>query len=58
MQTPAGNSTGCGTVEFQAAHLDGTAVKFNIILPRDYAASDRRFPVLYLLHGYTGHYSD
>jgi S-formylglutathione hydrolase FrmB len=58
LQTPAGNSAGCEAVEFQAAHLDGTAVKFNIILPRDYAARDRRFPVLYLLHGYTGHYSD
>ncbi|HVB36256.1 MAG TPA: alpha/beta hydrolase family protein [Candidatus Acidoferrales bacterium] len=58
VQTPARNSAGCKTEELQAAHLGGTAVKFNIILPRDYTANDRRFPVLYLLHGYTGHYSD
>ncbi|MGH9729061.1 MAG: alpha/beta hydrolase [Candidatus Acidiferrales bacterium] len=58
IQTPATNSAGCEAVEFQAAHLDGTAVRFNIILPADYSESSRRFPVLYLLHGYTGHYSD
>ncbi|MGH9864020.1 MAG: alpha/beta hydrolase [Candidatus Acidiferrales bacterium] len=58
IQIAAAHSAGCETVEFQAAHLDGTAVKFNIILPRDYAASTGRFPVLYLLHGYTGHYTD
>ena len=48
---------GYDTVEFSPAHLGGMQVKFNIILPRDYAASDRRFPVLYLLHGYTDDYS-
>lgn len=58
LQAPAAKSTGCKTEEFQVTHLDRTAVKFNIILPRDYATSGRRFPVLYLLHGYTGHYSD
>lgn len=58
LKTPATNSAGCEAVEFQAAHLDGTAVKFNIILPGDYATSARRFPVLYLLHGFGGHYSD
>lgn len=58
LQTPAANSAGCDTVGFRAAHLDGTAVKFNIILPDNYVTSDRRFPVLYLLHGYGGHYSD
>lgn len=57
-QTPAANSAGCEAVGFQAAHLDDTAVKFNVILPHDYAASGRRFPVLYLLHGFSGHYSD
>lgn len=58
LQTPAANSAGCETVEFRASHLDGTSVKLNIILPRNYTASGRRFPVLYLLHGYGGHYSD
>src|SRR5487761_1799519 len=57
-QTPAANYAGCEMAGFQAAHLDGTAVKFNIILPHDYAATGRRFPVLYLLHGFSGHYSD
>ncbi len=45
-----------GTVEIAAPHLGGMTVGFNIILPRDYAASERRYPVLYLLHGYTDHY--
>lgn len=44
------------TVEMTAPHLGGMTVGFNIILPRDYAASVRRYPVLYLLHGYTDHY--
>ncbi len=44
------------TVEIAAPHLGGMTVGFNIILPRDYATSERRYPVLYLLHGYTDHY--
>lgn len=48
---------GYETVDFAPPHLGGLAVKFNIILPRDYATSQRRFPVLYLLHGYTDDYS-
>jgi len=44
------------TVEIKAAHLGGMTVGFNVILPSDYAASERRYPVLYLLHGYTDHY--
>lgn len=46
------------TVTFSPAHLGGMQVSFNVILPQDYATTTRRFPVLYLLHGYTGHYSD
>src|SRR5487761_1767902 len=57
-QSPAANSAGCETVGFLAAHLGGAAEKFNIILPHDYAATGRRFPALYLLHGFSGHYSD
>ncbi len=47
------------SVELAAPHLGGIKVGFNIILPGDYAApasSARRYPVLYLLHGYTDHY--
>ncbi len=44
------------TVEIRAAHLGGMTVGFNLILPRDYSTSERRYPVLYLLHGYTDHY--
>jgi len=44
------------TVEIAAPHLGGMTVGFNIILPRDYASSARRYPALYLLHGYTDHY--
>jgi len=44
------------SVEVKAAHLGGTTVGFNVILPHDYATSQRRYPVLYLLHGYTDHY--
>lgn len=31
---------------------------FNLILPLDYATSTSRYPVLYLLHGYTGSNTD
>jgi putative tributyrin esterase len=51
-----GFSAGYQTVEFSAAHLGGLTIRFNIILPGDYNTSSRRFPVLYLLHGYTGNY--
>jgi len=44
------------TVEIAAPRLGGMTVGFNIILPRDYATSSQRYPVLYLLHGYTDHY--
>jgi len=31
----------------------GKAVKYSIYLPTDYETSQRRYPVLYLLHGYS-----
>src|SRR5665647_572211 len=31
----------------------GKEVKYSIYLPADYETSQRRYPVLYLLHGYT-----
>lgn len=46
------------TVQFQST-LIGKTLPYNVILPRDYHASPRtRYPVLYLLHGFSGHYSD
>jgi len=48
----------CITADFRARHLENREMKFDVILPRDYATSARRFPVLYLLHGYGGNYKD
>jgi S-formylglutathione hydrolase FrmB len=46
------------TVRFQSKLLN-TTLPYNVILPNDYAtARSTRYPVLYLLHGLTGHYSD
>lgn len=46
------------TVQFQSALL-GKPLPYNVVLPADYRASrNTRYPVLYLLHGLTGHYSD
>jgi putative tributyrin esterase len=57
-QTPAASSGGCITADFHAAHLENKDMKFNVLLPRDYASeASRRFPVLYLLHGFDGDYS-
>ncbi len=44
------------TVEFHSASIDRTT-KYNILLPRDYAESTDRYPVLYLLHGLTQNYT-
>jgi len=48
---------GYQTVTFVAPHLGGIKVNANVILPRDYAGSKRRFPVLYLVDGYSGNYT-
>jgi len=46
------------TVRFQSK-LVNTTLPYNVILPSDYKTSTTtRYPVLYLLHGLTGHYSD
>lgn len=46
------------TVRFQSK-LVNTTLPYNVILPPEYdAAPTTRYPVLYLLHGLTGHYSD
>ena len=41
----------------QSAAL-GRAMKYRVLLPADYATSQRRYPVLYLLHGLGGDYKD
>lgn len=41
--------------------LVGTTLPYNVVLPPEYglpASRSLRFPVLYLLHGLTGHYGD
>src|SRR5260370_15205506 len=46
------------TIQFQSKLVNAT-LPYNVILPPDYrASSTTRYPVLYLLHGLTGHYSD
>src|SRR6266566_154556 len=46
------------TIQLQSK-LFGATLPYNIILPPDYAVSPvTRYPVLYLLHGLTGHYTD
>lgn len=46
------------TVRFESK-IVGAALPYNVILPADYGTSKTtRYPVLYLLHGLTGHYSD
>lgn len=46
------------TVSFESSSV-GRTLKYNIVLPKGYEASaDKRYPVLYLLHGYTSNYTD
>ena len=45
------------TVSFKST-LVGQTLPYNVVLPSDYAQSpDTRYPVLYLLHGLSDHYS-
>jgi len=43
------------TVEFFSTSVE-RPTKYNIVLPRGYESSDRRYPVLYLLHGLSQNY--
>jgi S-formylglutathione hydrolase FrmB len=44
------------TVAFEAASI-GRKTAYNVLLPLDYESSgEKRYPVLYLLHGYSGNY--
>jgi putative tributyrin esterase len=45
------------TVEFESPSV-GRKMKYNIVLPEHYAESKQRYPVLYLLHGLTGNYTN
>jgi S-formylglutathione hydrolase FrmB len=45
------------TVQFKS-ELIGKVLPYDILLPRDYFKSNKRYPVLYLLHGLFGHHDD
>jgi S-formylglutathione hydrolase FrmB len=46
------------TIQFQSKLIDAT-LPYSVVLPTDYDTSPTsRYPVLYLLHGLTGHYGD
>ena len=48
------------TVQFESKMV-GKTLPYNVLLPVDYdqrAARTKRYPVLYLLHGLTGHYTN
>ncbi|MEX2130705.1 MAG: alpha/beta hydrolase-fold protein [Pseudohongiellaceae bacterium] len=47
---------GLETIEFYSPAVD-RGMKFDIVLPENYAESDERYPVLYLLHGYMQNYT-
>ncbi len=56
--TPANNRV--QTIQFESK-LVGKTLPYNVLLPIDYnlpAAKTKRYPVVYLLHGLTGHYTD
>jgi putative tributyrin esterase len=43
------------TVSFRADSVE-RSLKYKVALPPGYDASDRRYPVLYMLHGFSGNY--
>ncbi len=48
------------TVQFESK-LIGKTLPYSVLLPTDYnqpAAKTKRYPVVYLLHGLTGHYTN
>jgi S-formylglutathione hydrolase FrmB len=56
--TASGSVSSIETIQFRST-LVGKTLPYNVILPRDYRTSrTTRYPVLYLLHGLAGHYSD
>jgi putative tributyrin esterase len=58
LATASGSVSSVETVQLPSK-LIGKTLPYNVILPPDYQSSPRtRYPVLYLLHGFSGHYSD
>jgi len=56
--TAAAQNTSVQTVQLQSKLINAT-LPYNVVLPPGYrAATVTRYPVLYLLHGLSGHYSD
>jgi enterochelin esterase-like enzyme len=53
----SGQSLTARTVRFDSATLSGSQATFAILLPPAYAASEKRYPVVYLLHGGTQNHS-
>src|SRR2546421_3612569 len=52
------SGTSVETIQLQS-NLLNTTLPYNVILPADYRTSkSSRYPVLYLLHGWGGHYTD
>jgi S-formylglutathione hydrolase FrmB len=54
---PDNSSSSVQTVVFEAPSV-GRTMRFSLVLPKDYDQSEKRYPVLYLLHGYGGCHSD
>lgn len=58
--TAAQNNSRVHTVQFESK-LVGKTLPYNVVLPVDYdqpGGKSKRYPVLYLLHGLTGHYDN
>jgi enterochelin esterase-like enzyme len=59
---PAGASTAALVGNLQdgsvSSYLIGRDLPYRVYLPPDYFASDRRYPVLYMLHGAGGNYTE
>jgi len=55
-QTPVSLPAGLHTETFFSPAVN-RQMKYDIVLPDDYERSDRRYPVLYLLHGYMQNYT-
>src|SRR6267378_6508699 len=45
------------TIQFKSEVI-GQVLPYNVLLPVGYAESNKRYPVLYLLHGLFGRYDD
>jgi S-formylglutathione hydrolase FrmB len=60
LNAPTSPSADNVTIRDETFHSASLArdMKYRIILPAEYASSPRRYPVLYLLHGAMGGYSD